>query len=128
MAGVAGSSKPQYGGVRANQPELLLIKGRFATNGATPTINAGKGFVVTQQGTGLYRVKPNINTVKIVSAVGTLIKAATSATFLELVDTTSANNYVTFRVVDATGAAAAPGAVTDQIAFDISVMTVKLPS
>lgn len=128
MAGVANSSKPQFGGVRANQPELLLIKGRFATNGAAPTINAGKGFVVTQQGTGIYRVKPNINTVKIVSSTGMLVKAATSATFLELQDVTNSNNYVTFRVVDATGAAAAPGGVTDQISFSIDVMTVKLPS
>ncbi len=103
-----------------------MIEGTITTNGATPSVAFGKGFVVTQQGTGLYRIKPNINTARIISCTGVLIKAATSATFLELQDALAANNYVTFRVVNAAGTAVAPGAVGDQITFSLKVMTAKL--
>ena len=129
MAGTINSSKPQYLGSRTNLPEVLNMLGTFTTNGAAPAVVSGKGFVVTQQGTGLYRVKFNINSVKIVAVTAMLVKAGTSVTALEVVDMLAANNYVTFRVINpTTGAAAAPGAVGDQITFDINIMTVKLPS
>ena len=129
MAGLINSSKPQYPGGRSNQPEVLNMLGTITTNGASPSVAFGKGFTVTQQGTGLYRVKMNINTVKIIAVTAMLVKASTSVTALEVVDMLSANNYVTFRVINpTTGAAAAPGAVGDQITFDINIMTVKLPS
>lgn len=128
MAGVANSSKPQQAAARSNLPELLKLSGSFTTNGAAPILTEGKGVVVTQQGTGLYRVKMNINTPRIVTATGLLVKSATSATFLELADKVSSNNYVTFRVVNASGTAVAPGATGDQITFEITVMTVRLPA
>jgi hypothetical protein len=128
MPGTLGASKQQYPSTRSNMPEILRISGTFQTNGAAPVRTFGRGYTVTQQGTGLYRVTPNINTPRIVSAIGSLIKAATSVTSLEVQDMLSTNNYVTFRVINpTTGAAAAPGAVGDLIAFDIIVMTVKLP-
>lgn len=127
MAGVANSSKPQTAAARSNMPEMLRIYGTFTTNGATPAVLKGRGYTVTQVSTGVYRVTLNINTPHIVSTQAMLIKATTSATFLEIVDQTSSNNYVTFRITDATGAAAAPGAVGDAVSFVIGVMTVKLP-
>jgi hypothetical protein len=125
MAGVANSSKTQYPG-RVQMPETLEIVGSFQTNGASPVKITGKGYVVTQQGTGLYRIAFNINTPRIVAVTAMLVKAAPSATFLELQDMTATNNYVTFRVVNAAGTAVAPGAVGDLITFDVLVMTVKL--
>ena len=127
MAGVAGASKQQFPNSRVNMPETLEIVGTITTNGAAPTRTFGRGFVVTQQGTGIYRIAFNINTPRIVAVTGMLVKAATSATFLEVQDMLATNNYVTFRVVNASGTAVAPGAVGDQISFDIIVMTVKLP-
>jgi hypothetical protein len=127
MAGVSGASKQQYPGNRSNMPEVLNIIGTITTNGAAPTRTFGRGFVVTQQGTGLYRVAFNINTPRIVGVTAMLVKAAPSQTFLEIQDMLASNNYVTFRVVNNAGAAVAPGAVGDQITFDINVMTVKLP-
>lgn len=128
MPGVLNSSKAQHPAARSNMPEMLAIAGIFVTNGATPSRSRGRGYVVTQQGTGLYRVTLNINTPRIVAVDGILIKAATSVTGLEVVDALETNNYVTFRIVNpTTGAAAAPGAVGDQISFVIWVMTVKLP-
>jgi len=55
-----------------------------------------------------------------------LIKAATSATFVECANALDANGYVDFRVVNASGAAVAPGAVGDEISFIIDIMTVRL--
>lgn len=129
MAGVANSSKPQHPAARSNLPELVTLYGTITTNGATPSVALGKGFVVTQQGTGLYRVKFNMNTPRIIAVAALLVKAAAgSATFLEVQDQTAANNYVTFRIVNAAGAAVAPGAVGDQITFAITVMALKLPA
>jgi len=126
MAGVLASSKAQHPAARSNLPEMLTISGTIVTNTTTPSRAAGKGYVVTNQGTGLYRIALNINTPRIVSVKGLLVKAAASATFLELQDMLSSNNYVTFRVVNASGTAVVPGATTDQISFDITVMTNKL--
>ena len=126
MPGVTNSSKAQHPAARSNLPEMLKISGSFQTNGAAPVRTTGKGYVVTQQGTGLYRVALNINSPRIVSALGMLVKAGTSATFLELQDVTATNNYVTFKVVNASGTVVAPGAVGDLITFEISIMTVKL--
>jgi hypothetical protein len=126
MAGALASSKAQHPAARSNMPEMLTISGTINTNGASPSRAAGKGYVVTQQGTGLYRIALNINSPRIVSVKGLLIKATTSATFLELQDALATNNYVTFRVVNASGTAVAPGAVGDQISFDITIMVNKL--
>lgn len=128
MAGTLNSSKAQHPAARSNMPEMLAIAGTITTNGAAPSRLRGRGYTVTQQGTGLYRITLNINTCRIVAVDGILIKATTSVTGLEVVDALETNNYVTFRVVNpTTGAAAAPGAVGDQISFVLWVMTVKLP-
>ena len=121
------SSKPQYPNGRVSMPETLEVIGTFTTNGAAPTRTFGKGFTVSQQGTGLYRVTFNYTTPRIVAVTANLVKASTSATFLEVQDMTASNNYVTFRVVNASGTAVAPGNTADQITFDILIMTVKLP-
>jgi hypothetical protein len=127
MAGVSGSSKQQYPGARTNMPEVLNIIGTFQTNGAAPVRTFGRGFTVTQQGTGIYRVTFNINTPRMVAITAALIKAATSQTFLEVINLLATNNYIEFRVVNNVGTAVAPGAVGDLISFDANIMTVKLP-
>jgi hypothetical protein len=127
MAGVAGSSKQQYPGARTNMPEVLNIIGTFQTNGAAPVRTFGRGYTVTQQGTGIYRVTFNINTPRMVAITAALIKASTSQTFLEVINLLATNNYIEFRVVNNAGTAVAPGAVGDLISFDANIMTVKLP-
>jgi len=127
MPGVINSSKQQFPGSRCNMPETLRIIGTITTNGAAPSRAAGRGYAVTQAGTGLYRIALNINTPRIVMATANLVKATVSQTYLEVQDMLATNNYVTFRVVNAAGTAVAPGAVGDQISFEIVIMTVKLP-
>ncbi len=116
----------------ANLKEVQLIAGGLVTNGSTPSISKGKGFTVSQQGTGLYRVTFNKAVPRIVAALPALIKAATSDTqveVLEMVDASSTTTgYVTFRVVKTSdGTVVAPGAVGDIISFLIVCMAVKLP-
>jgi hypothetical protein len=110
-----------------NLPYLTAICGSFQTNGASPVVLTGKGYTVTQVGTGLYRVAFNKYQPHIVSGSAELVKGSASDTDVELVDQADANQYVTWRVKNNTGAAVAPGNVADAITFIIITMAKKLP-
>lgn len=109
-------------------PNTLYINGEIVC-AASPTIFAGKGFTVTKPGTGVFRITLNkaVGHAQL-GAVGQLKKlaATTEARFLNALVLADGVNYVEFRVEDATGAAADP-ATTDRIAFQIPVMTDRLP-
>lgn len=124
---MATKAFPQYPNKRSNLPEVLDIHGEIVTNGDSPSIHRGKGFEVSQEGTGIYRVTLNRKVGHIVTAVPYLVKASTSQTFVEVVSSDDSNNYVDFRVVNNAGTASAPGNVADRIGFKITVMAAKLP-
>lgn len=111
----------------ANLPTLSMVCGSFQTNGASPVILTGKGYTVTQVGTGLYRVAFNKYQPHIVAVSAEFVKGSASDTDVELVDQADANQYVTWRVKNNTGAAVAPGNVADAITFIIITMAKKLP-
>lgn len=110
-----------------NLPEVISIIGSIKTNGSSPSVVTGKGFTVSQVGTGLYRITFNKVVPRIITVLAQLLKASASDTQVEVVDQDPANLYVTFRVVKTSdGTAVAPGSVNDQINFVVHGMAAKL--
>lgn len=121
---MATTSQPKYRGVFFNQPDVYMVVGTIQT-AASPTRLKGKGYTVTKPGTGIFRVTFNQNQPKVMSAVGLLRQAAGAANFLKGPQTVDGNNFVDFRVENASGTATDPG-TGDEIHFMIAVATNKL--
>lgn len=120
---MATASQPKYRGSFANLGDLYVLYGSLVT-AASPTRRKGKGFTVSKNGTGVFRVTLNQKFTGVISAVGTLRQAAGSANFLKGPVTVDANNYVEFRVENASGTATDPG-TSDNIDFIIVLSTNK---
>lgn len=118
------ASFPKYQGGFQNGPSLLTIVGAIVT-AASPTRLKGKGFTVSKPGTGIFRITFNQKVPSVMKATGILRKAAGSATFLTGPLYVEGNNYVDFRIENASGTATDPG-TSDVIEFDIVVPTTKL--
>lgn len=117
-------SFPKVGQITGNLPHLHLIAGALVT-AASPTRLKGKGFTVSKTSTGVFRVTFNQKVPYVISALGTLRQAAGAANFLKGPVTSDSNNYVEFRVENASGAATDPG-TSDVIDFAIWVTKTKL--
>lgn len=118
---------PEFRQEYANLPSSKLMFGTIITDSTTPTVKRGKGFTVSKNGTGGYRITLNRNPGRIVCAVGTLRKAAGTATFLTGTQLNTATpNIIDFRTENASGTAANAGN-TDEIDFIIVVLRDRLP-
>lgn len=115
---------PKYQGGFQNGPSFLTIVGAIVT-AASPTRLKGKGFTVSKPGTGIFRITFNQKVPTVMKATGILRKAAGAASFLTGPLYVEGNNYVDFRVENASGTAVDPG-TSDVIEFDIVVATTKL--
>jgi hypothetical protein len=113
--------QPKYQGSFCNLGSAYFLAGALVT-AASPTRLKGKGFTVSKTSTGVFRVTFNTKFPKVITAVGTLRQAAGAANFLKGPVTVDANNYVEFRVENASGAAADPG-TSDVIDFFIVLAT-----
>lgn len=122
---MATSSWPRYEKATVNLGNAHFLCGSLVT-AASPTVNKGKGFTVSKNGTGVFRVTFNQRQGGIVSAVGTLRQAAGAANFLKGPVWSNTNQYVEFRVENASGTAADPG-TSDVIDFIIVLKQDKLP-
>lgn len=116
--------QPKYRGAFCNLGDAYFLVGSLVT-AASPTRRRGKGFTVSKTATGIFRVTFNQKFPAVMSAVGTLRQAAGAANFLKGPVTVDANNYVEFRVENASGTAADPG-TSDVIDFVIILATNKL--
>lgn len=108
---------PQIGQLTANLPHVHIVAGQVLTDATTPTRKRGKGFTVSKPGAGRYLITLNKRMGYVIAAVGTLRKAAGSATFLTgpvIAD----DNTIEFRVENASGTATNAGN-TDNIDFII---------
>lgn len=105
---MATSSKPKYGVQPSTNAATTHIIGGSMVCASTPTVARGKGFTVAKAATGRFQVTINGGIGRVVSAVGTLRKAAGAATFLAGLQYVSTDNTVEFRVENASGAAADP--------------------
>ncbi len=119
------ASQPKYQGSFCNLGSAYFLAGALVT-AASPTRLKGKGFTVSKTSTGVFRVTFNTKLPKVIAAVGTLRQAAGAANFLKGPVTVDANNYVEFRVENASGTAADPG-TSDVIDFFIVLATNTLP-
>lgn len=121
---MASLAYPQFEKATHNLPHTHVIAGSLVT-AASPTRNTGKGFSVSKPGTGIFRVTFNRRQGFIISAVGTLRQAAGAANFLKGPVSSNSNQYVDFRVENASGAATDPG-TSDVIDFIIVLTQTKL--
>lgn len=117
----------KVGQATSNIPHLHWVIGKIQTDSTTPTRLKGTGYTVSKPGTGRYLITLNQKCPFIVSAVGTLRKAAGSATFLTGPVTSDAAGATTveFRVENASGTATDAGN-TDTIDFIIAVTKTRL--
>lgn len=113
--------QPKYQGSFCNLGGAYFLVGAIVT-AASPTRSKGKGYTVSKTSQGVFRITFNTKMPKVMSAVGTLRMAAGSARFLKGPVTSDSNNYVEFRVEDASGAAQDPG-TSDVIDFIIVLAT-----
>ena len=123
------ASFPAYGQQTGNLPNLHFVVGRFIldTDGAdTPEIVAGKGFTVTRQGTGIYRVTFN-KQVKLVSIIPTIFAPSPSLVASHKAINND-NNYVDITTADYDGNLADGAQDVEGVDFVAVVMTAKLPS
>jgi hypothetical protein len=117
-------SQPKYRGVFFNLGDAYCLAGSFVT-AASPARVKGKGYTVSKQATGIFRVTFNQKFPAVISAVGTLRKVAGGATFLTGPIHVAGDNFVDFRVENAAGAATDPP-VAANIDFFIVLATNKL--
>ncbi len=118
------ASQPKYRGSFKNLPDLYDLHGAVVT-AASPTRLKGKGFTVSKQGTGVFRITFNQKMVTVISAIGFLRKSAGEAVWLSGPQYVAGNNYVDFRVENSSATATDPN-VADVIEFTITVATNKL--
>lgn len=121
------AARSRYAVVYCNMPDVEFLVGEF-TVATPPVIVTGKGYSVTRQSQGVFRVTPNQEVGHFIGPTANLCKlnATTEARFLNGVVTADGNNYVDFRIEDATGAAQ-DGTATDTIKFNIPMMINRLP-
>ncbi len=115
------ASQPKFRGSFCNLGDAYFLVGAIVT-AASPTRSKGKGYTVSKTSTGVFRITFNTKMPKVMSAVGTLRQAAGAANFLKGPVTSDSNNYVEFRVENASGAATDPG-TSDVIDFIIVLAT-----
>lgn len=115
------ASQPKFRGSFCNLGDAYFLVGAIVT-AASPTRSKGKGYTVSKTSTGVFRITFNQKQPKVMSAVGTLRQAAGAANFLKGPVTSDSNNYVEFRVENASGAATDPG-TSDVIDFIIVLAT-----
>jgi hypothetical protein len=108
------ASFPEYVKLFSTLPETLLIPGRVLLDNTTPTVVAGKGFTVSKNGTGVYRITLNKNMGRIVVALPSY--TGTDARLVKKVAHVEGRNYVEFRFENTSAAAAEPGA-TGELEF-----------
>lgn len=118
------ASFPQFEKTTINLPHGHMLVGSLVT-AASPTRNTGKGFTVSKTSTGVFRVTFNKRQGYIICALGTLRQAAGAANFLKGPVNNNTNQYVEFRVENASGAATDPG-TSDVIDFIIVLTKTKL--
>ena len=111
---------PRFEKSTCNMPNAHFLVGSLVT-AASPTRNTGKGFTVSKTSTGVFRVTFNKRQGRIVCATATLRQAAGSANFLKGPVNSNTNQYVEFRVENASGVATDPG-TSDVIDFCIVLM------
>lgn len=120
---MAGSFS-EYGRLYATLPDVIIVPGAIVTHNTTPTIARGKGFTTSKNGTAIYRVTLNKKMGRVLFAVGIL--TGTTAVFLKKVAYSAGNNYVEFRVENASAVATEPAA-TAELEFIIIATRTKAP-
>ncbi len=95
-------SFPMVGQMTGNMPSLHLIVGRIRPATQTPVVVSGKGFRVTYQATGTYRITFN-RVVQIISTVAMANDALSGITKVDVMGSYNVANTVDLVLRDSAG-------------------------
>ena len=108
-----------------NMPETLTVVGQITGLNTGATIVLGKGYTAAKNGTGVYEITID-QPFKAAVAVGIYGISAAAARTVQYVGYDVSTRKVSFRLIDASGAAA-DGAAAGTIDFNITLFLSGLP-
>jgi len=99
------------------KPRILM--GRVAVSGGVPSVAAGQGFTLTDQGAGLVRVTLTSPGKRILSAIGSALEPTnTIAQIVKVLAIDTANAYVDFAILVVDGT---DGVLVDDVGFSFQI-------